>query len=183
MPISLTCTKCNGKLRVADHLVGKKIKCPKCSALLSVPAEEQAAITKEKPPAKSEAIAQTVTALEEIDDDEDEDEEEAPRTRKSKRNIRRDSAGDAVSAIIPYKNGRALTAYYLGVFSLIPCAGLLLGPAALILGILGLRYVQAHPTAKGTGHAVAGIVLGGLTTIGNLAGLIASLAWFRAAFK
>jgi len=175
MPISMTCPNCNGKLRVPDDLVGKKIKCPKCAVLLPVVAPEQAAITKEKPPAKSEGIAENITTLEEVEDDED----EAPRPRKIARNIRRDPTEEAVSTIIPYKNVRALTAYYLGVFSLIPCAGLLLGPAAFVLGILGLRYLKVNPTAKGTGHAIAGIVLGSLTTLANWGIAIAGvIAWF-----
>lgn len=65
-----------------------------------------------------------------------------------------------VSTLIPYKNSKALLAYYLGVFGLIPCLGNFLGPAALILGILGRRHAQKHPKAKGTGHALTGIVLG-----------------------
>jgi Domain of unknown function (DUF4190) len=81
-------------------------------------------------------------------------------------------ADDPVATIIPYRNGRALAAYYLGVFSLIPCLGLLLGPAALTFGILGLRYVRANPRAKGTGHAIAGIILGSLTTLANLGVLL-----------
>ncbi len=93
---------------------------------------------------------------------------------------RRPADDGGVSTLIPYKNPKALTAYYLGVFSLIPCAGALLGPAALILGILGLRYVKANPTAKGTGHAIAGVVLGSLTTLGNwgliLIGVVGALA-------
>jgi hypothetical protein len=80
-----------------------------------------------------------------------------------------------VSSVIPYKNGKALAAYYCGVFSLIPCAGLLLGPIALILGILGFFYVRAHPQAKGTGHALAGIILGSLTTLGNAVGTLFAL--------
>ena len=36
-----------------------------------------------------------------------------------------------------------------------------------ILGILGLRYVKTHPTAKGTGHAIAGIVLGTIDLLYN----------------
>jgi hypothetical protein len=102
--------------------------------------------------------------------------------------IRRD---DGVETFIPYRNPQGLIAYYLGVFALIPCvgllvgpadyltwwcpnlrrllacAGLLLGPAALILGILGYRYSQRHPTARGGGHAIAGIVLGLLTALAN----------------
>jgi phage FluMu protein Com len=168
MAISLTCSKCSGKLSVADNLAGKKIKCPKCSAILPVPAAEQDAIMAETPEAEREGITKAIPSADEFDD-----EEEIIRPKKAARNIRRDPAGDAVSTIIPYKNGRALIAYYLGVFSLIPCLGLLLGPAALVLGILGMRYVNANPTAKGTGHAIAGIILGGLTTLGNWGGILA----------
>jgi hypothetical protein len=60
-----------------------------------------------------------------------------------------------------------LTAYYLGVFSWIPCLGLLLGPAALVTGILGLRYSRRVPQARGAGHAITGIVCGILTSLGN----------------
>jgi predicted Zn finger-like uncharacterized protein len=151
--LPLTCPHCDGKLRVADNLAGKKIKCPKCSTIFPVPASEKEAIVAEIPPGEPSSPA-------------DYDDEEMPRSRKNTRNIRRDPTGDAVSTIIPYKNGRALLAYYLGVFSFIPCVGLLLGPAALILGILGMRYVKANPTAKGTGHALAGIIMGTLTTLG-----------------
>ncbi len=169
MPISMTCPKCSGKLRVADNLAGKNIKCPKCDALLPVDVPEQAAIMAEAPPPASEGIATALSSHEEIDD------EKLVKRRKAACNIRHDPAAETVSTIIPYKNVRALVAYYLGVFSLIPCVGLFLGPAALVLGILGLRYVKANPTAKGTGHAIAGIVLGGLTTLaywGALLGLI-----------
>src|SRR3954447_21804778 len=55
------------------------------------------------------------------------------------------SGEEAVSTIIPYKNPQALIAYYLGVFGLIPGIGALLGPAALVLGIRGLRYVKREP--------------------------------------
>jgi hypothetical protein len=72
-----------------------------------------------------------------------------------------------VSTLIPYKNPKALIAYYCGVFALIPCLGAVLGPIALTLGILGIQFVNKNPTAKGTGHAITGIVLGVLTTLGN----------------
>lgn len=78
-----------------------------------------------------------------------------------------EESDEPVSTIIPYKNPKALLAYYCGVFGLIPGVGLILGPVALILGILGIRYVNAHPTAKGTGHAVVGIVLGSLELLFN----------------
>jgi len=75
---------------------------------------------------------------------------------------------DGISRRIPYKNTKALTAYYCGVFSLIPCFGFFLGFVALVFGILGLQYAKAHPEAQGKSHAWTGIILGGLWVIGIL---------------
>lgn len=69
--------------------------------------------------------------------------------------------------IIPTRNPPALTAYYLGVFSLVPCLGLALGPAALAIGIIAIRAVRRTPMLPGRGHAVAGIVLGAVTSLLN----------------
>jgi len=74
----------------------------------------------------------------------------------------------SLGGLIPYKNTKALLAYYLGVFSLIPCIGIPLGISALILGILGLRHAKRHPEAKGQAHAWTGIILGGVCAVGYL---------------
>jgi len=98
------------------------------------------------------------------------DRERPERVRRRRRrdyDQENESSDGGISTLIPYTNPKALIAYYLGVFGLIPCLGALLGPAALTLGILGLRLVRAHPTAKGTGHAIAGIVLGSLELLAN----------------
>ena len=73
--------------------------------------------------------------------------------------------GDATGGVIPYKNPAALTAYYLGLFSLLPCLGFLLAIPALILGIIGLRKRNQNPAIKGTVHAWIGIIMGGLFTL------------------
>jgi hypothetical protein len=73
---------------------------------------------------------------------------------------------DATGGVIPYKNPSALIAYYCGVFSVIPCFPI--GIAGVVLGIMGLRYADAHPTARGKVHAWIGIVAGGLFGIGWL---------------
>ena len=86
----------------------------------------------------------------------------------------RQSDDDAVQVVIPYKNPLALASYYVGVFSLVPCFGLILGPMALVLGIFGYKRRAADPRLHGTGHAIAGIVLGALTTLGNY-GVLATL--------
>jgi hypothetical protein len=86
------------------------------------------------------------------DDDEEYEEEERPRKKREKT-----SSG---GGIIPLKNGQALAAYYCGVFSLIPFLGCILGPIAIILGILGFLFANKNPEAGGKGHAITGIILG-----------------------
>lgn len=77
-------------------------------------------------------------------------------------------AGDATGGVIPYKNVPALVGYYLAVFSLIPCLALILGPAAIICGILGVRRYKARRQVSGITHAIVALVLGRLTFLGNL---------------
>lgn len=89
--------------------------------------------------------------------DEDDDDDRPRRRRR-----RADDEGDATGGLIPYKNGKALAAYYCGVFGLIPCffgCGIF-GVVPIILGILGLKYANEHPQAGGKGHAITGIILG-----------------------
>lgn len=102
-----------------------------------------------------------------VEEDYDE-EDDRPRRRR-----RREEEGDATGGLIPYKNGKALAAYYTAVFSLIPCLGAILGPIAVVLGVMGLNYAKQHPRASGRAHAIVGIVLGGLTAIGNIGAVIA----------
>ena len=104
--------------------------------------------------------------------EDDEEEEERPRRRRIRRD-EEDDDGGGMNSLIPYKNPKALIAYYLGVFALIPCVGVLLGVASIVLGVLGLKYRTTHPTAGGTGHAWAGIILGSLVLLGHVvAGIV-----------
>ena len=80
-----------------------------------------------------------------------------------------------MSAVVPYKNPKALTAYYLAIFSLIPCFGLPLGVTAFILGLSGLKMVKAQPNAHGQVHAWIGIILGGLCALANLGVIVAMI--------
>jgi hypothetical protein len=120
-------------------------------------------------------------------DEYDDDEEDRPRRQRSKR---------ALSGVIPYRNGMALAAYYCGFGSLIAILGTfllvkvmgdggpgksqwlfilglglggVLAPLAVIFGILGLKYASDNPEAKGTGHALTGLVMGGLEIVGLIA--------------
>ena len=71
-----------------------------------------------------------------------------------------DIKGDSTGGLIPYKNPSALTSYYLGLFSLFPAIGILLGIAAVILGIRGIGYYKKHPQVRGVVHAWIGICTG-----------------------
>ncbi len=83
--------------------------------------------------------------------------------------------GDATGGVIPYKNPHALAAYYLGVFSIIPCLGFVLGCVAVPLGISGLRKRKQHPVIRGAVHAWFGIVVGALSILAHLGVFVALL--------
>jgi hypothetical protein len=70
------------------------------------------------------------------------------------------SGDGGISTLIPYRNPKALAAYYLGLFSLIPVLGLVTAPFAVLFGVLGVRRARADKNAKGTIHAWIGIVFG-----------------------
>ena len=80
---------------------------------------------------------------------------------------------NTLGGLIPYKNTPALVAYYLGVFSLIPCFGIALGIGACICGIFGLKRACEHPETKGKVHAWVGIGLGLICVLANIAAIIA----------
>jgi hypothetical protein len=89
--------------------------------------------------------------------------------------------GDPIASIIPYKNAKALIAYYLAVFSLIPCLGSPLGIAAFILGLQGLKEAKAHPEVRGKVHAWIGILGGGF--FGLIYTVFIFIGIFSAIFK
>lgn len=80
------------------------------------------------------------------------------------------AAGDATGGVIPYKNPPALIAYYLSIFGLFPCLGIVLSIPAVVLGIMGLRKRQQNPAVKGSVHAWIGIILGGVCTLFHVIG-------------
>jgi len=88
-------------------------------------------------------------------------------------------ASDSYSGIIPYKNPAALTGYYLGLFSCLPVLGVILGPAAIVLGVRGLRRQSREPALKGSAHAWIAIICG---IIGLLIGLFFALGIALAIF-
>jgi predicted RNA-binding Zn-ribbon protein involved in translation (DUF1610 family) len=54
MPFVITCPGCNASLRLREEYAGKQIKCPRCSHVVSVPAQEPAA--EAAPPLPPQAV-------------------------------------------------------------------------------------------------------------------------------
>lgn len=88
--------------------------------------------------------------------------------------------GDATGGVIPYKNPKALIAYYCGIASGLPLIGLPLGIIAFVLGIKGLQDRKKNPAIKGSAHAWIGIgcggvfaILWGLMVVGLIVSLVA----------
>lgn len=92
-----------------------------------------------------------------------------------------DDAGDGgIGTLIPYRNPKALAAYYFGFFSLIPVVGILAAPFGVVLGVLGLKAVRANPEVKGSVHAWIGIIFGMISlTCNSLFLLLLSLPSMR----
>ncbi len=78
------------------------------------------------------------------------------------------TGGDNTGGLIPYKNPQALTAYYLGIFSIIPVLGFFLACASVPLGIAGLKKRKANPIIRGAVHAWIGIIGGSFSILIHL---------------
>jgi hypothetical protein len=74
---------------------------------------------------------------------------------------------ETVATLIPFRNMPALVGYYVSIASLIPAAGLVAGPAAVALGVVGYRKSRQQPRIKGAVHAWVAIVVGTLTSVAN----------------
>lgn len=81
-----------------------------------------------------------------------------------------------MGGLIPVNNPKALTSYYLGLFSIFPFFGVFLGGAALWLGKQGLDFNKEHPEAKGGTHAKIGIGCGLCGLLMNLFFIIVIVA-------
>jgi hypothetical protein len=93
MPIEFTCGDCDRPIRVKDELAGKRIKCPGCSEVLTVPEED--APPPQKKSAGLRASAGPASRRREDDDDapprrptrgrkDDDEDDDAPRPRRGK---------------------------------------------------------------------------------------------------
>lgn len=75
------------------------------------------------------------------------------------------AATSIIGMLVPIgRSGLAIAAGYAGLLSFIPGVGL----AAIVLGVLALRDIKAHPEKHGAGRAWTGIILGVLFSLFSL---------------
>ena len=81
MPITFNCP-CGKALRVADENAGKRVKCPACQAVGSVPAAApQFEVVEDEPPPKPAAPPAKAKPVAKVVVDEDDDEDERPKKK------------------------------------------------------------------------------------------------------
>jgi TM2 domain-containing membrane protein YozV len=138
-------------MKVPDSAVGKKVKCPKCEALVPVPpsAPATAPVSSEvafAPPEEPQLPARTKQSRDYDDEDYEEDYEERP--RKSKRK----SSGGASSDVSSKKIAAAICGILIGALGIhkfvlgYTSAGLIMllvtvltcGMGGMVMGIIGL---------------------------------------------
>ena len=72
------------------------------------------------------------------------------------------------SAMMPTGNPDALWGYYLGWGSLLCVIGLFAAPFAFVKSVKGLKAHKQNPEIHGRAHAIIGIVLASIGTLGNI---------------
>lgn len=69
-------------------------------------------------------------------------------------------------------NRPIVTAYYIGVWSMVPLLGLILGPLAFFLAWRGHALGKKHPGYLGGGHAMFTMILAGAVTVTQWLGIL-----------
>lgn len=123
MPEQVQCPSCMQKLRVPDTLLGKKVKCPKCSTVFE--AKTQKATEEDdggsyvfKPEPVPEPKKKPVRKNSDEDDDTDDDEGDEDEERRPKKKKRRHNA-EALKKVSGPATGLQVTAYLMIVYLLI----------------------------------------------------------------
>ena len=129
MPLIVSCTGCEKTLKVPDEFAGRKIRCPSCKEIVSVPAlEGETGIQKERP-IPLESHVQDPPARAPREEHETDDEDGPPRRRWDEDDIDDRNNIDVRQAL---RTGNRDYAY-----------GRLMGPAIGLMAVSGLHLALA----------------------------------------
>ncbi len=159
MPDIISCPQCHRQLRVPEDLLGKRVKCPTCSAVFTAeayaaaplpapaPARDRTDWQEDEPPRRA--------ATRERDYESDEDEWDYP-DRPRRRRRRKD-----------YAPHRGTTILVLGILGLVlGICGIIFGPIAWSMGNTDMREIRAgRMDPDGEGLTNAGRICGMIATI------------------
>ena len=84
---------------------------------------------------------------------------------------RKNDRSEVPVSFLPDGNPNARRAYLCAVLGLIPGLGLLLGPPAIVFGILGRRVALKDEFQRGLGHAFVSRLVGGVELV------LAAVGW------
>jgi hypothetical protein len=154
MPITVNCPSCGGAVQARDELAGRKVRCPKCEAVIALPSAlpEAEAIREAAPPPVPSAPPRRSERPSPRDDDDWADDEPVRRRRIDNST---ESAG----------NGLAIAGMVLGIVGFIavfiPCIGWVLAIALGIIGatLSGIGLGTASKRGAAKGMAITGLVL------------------------
>src|SRR5207245_8945408 len=94
----------------------------------------------------------------------------AAKPRRPRRRERLDEGG-VFGSFTPWKNPPAVYAYAVALAGMTPVLGLVLGPAAVVLGLIGQARLRRDREIKGLSFISAGIILGTLEFVVTVAGV------------
>ncbi|MCC6419306.1 MAG: pre-peptidase C-terminal domain-containing protein [Gemmataceae bacterium] len=166
MPIPVSCPSCGSELRAPDTAAGRKVKCPKCTAPFTIPANG--------PPPKAELRADppVPAARRALPADEQDYYDEEPYPARRRRDQWEGSEGPSIGVQL----GLGIASLSVGavglIFALIPCIGMFGWPicaVGLVTGIAGL--IVAIAKKAGFAFPIAG------TSVSAVA-LCVSLYWY-----
>jgi predicted Zn finger-like uncharacterized protein len=165
MPEIVQCPECSRKLRVPDELLGRKVKCPTCSA--NFQATAVGGDNPQAPPDSGRAADERPSRRRDEAPDDDEDEDRLSRRSRRSRRDRRDAE--------PHRGTIILV---LGIISIvlnfiIPGLGVIPGPIAWAMGSADLKKIRSgEMDSGGEGTTNGGMICGIIGTILGSLGLL-----------
>lgn len=102
MPISIRCPSCDRGLRLGDHLLGKRVKCPACGHVFEARPQEEPAveIDEDAPPPRRRQAATDYESQEGAERDRDEPIDRPRPGKKARRRAREAVLGPAIALMI-----------------------------------------------------------------------------------
>ncbi len=151
MPLDMNCPHCGHAWEVPAAAAGQESPCPACGASVAVPLPAPVELSHEADADEAIATAPSGAAA------------RPPRPRRPVTEL---------SLLAPARNGPARVASTCALLSLVPGFGLLFGPLAVLLGLLGLAFGRGKGVARSTRDVRAAVGVGLLTAVGSWALLL-----------